>query len=47
MTKFSEIKGFAFDLDGVITDTAKFHTQACGPSKRDLDARIARVIEGD
>ena len=26
--KFSEIKGFAFDLDGVITDTAKFHTQA-------------------
>ena len=28
MTKFSEIKGFAFDLDGVITDTAKFHTQA-------------------
>ncbi|MBJ7660523.1 beta-phosphoglucomutase [Weissella confusa] len=28
MMKFSEIKGFAFDLDGVITDTAKFHTQA-------------------
>lgn len=28
MTKFSDIKGFAFDLDGVITDTAKFHTQA-------------------
>lgn len=28
MTKFSDIKGFAFDLDGVITDTAKFHTIA-------------------
>lgn len=25
---FSEIKGFAFDLDGVIADTAKFHGQA-------------------
>ena len=28
MTKFADIKGFAFDLDGVITDTAKFHTVA-------------------
>lgn len=28
MVKFNEIKGFAFDLDGVITDTAKFHAQA-------------------
>lgn len=28
MTKFADIKGFAFDLDGVITDTAKFHTIA-------------------
>ncbi|BDR56638.1 beta-phosphoglucomutase [Xylocopilactobacillus apis] len=28
MTNFNEIKGFAFDLDGVITDTAKFHAQA-------------------
>jgi beta-phosphoglucomutase len=28
MTEFSNIKGFAFDLDGVITDTAKFHDQA-------------------
>jgi len=28
MTKFSEIKGFAFDLDGVIADTARFHGQA-------------------
>lgn len=26
--KFSDIKGFAFDLDGVIADTAKFHNQA-------------------
>lgn len=26
--KFSDIKGFAFDLDGVIADTAKFHSQA-------------------
>lgn len=28
MVKFDEIKGFAFDLDGVIADTAKFHGQA-------------------
>ncbi|MCM0583423.1 beta-phosphoglucomutase [Weissella diestrammenae] len=28
MTKFSDIKGFAFDLDGVIADTARFHGQA-------------------
>lgn len=28
MTKFSDIKGFLFDLDGVITDTARFHAQA-------------------
>lgn len=28
MVNFSEIKGFTFDLDGVITDTAKFHEQA-------------------
>lgn len=25
---FKKIKGFAFDLDGVLTDTAKFHAQA-------------------
>ncbi|MFT4185928.1 MAG: beta-phosphoglucomutase [Micrococcaceae bacterium] len=28
MTKFSDIKGFAFDLDGVIADTARFHAVA-------------------
>jgi beta-phosphoglucomutase len=28
MSLFDQIKGFIFDLDGVITDTAKFHTQA-------------------
>lgn len=28
MVNFSDIKGFTFDLDGVITDTAKFHEQA-------------------
>ena len=28
MTKFSDIKGFTFDLDGVIADTARFHGQA-------------------
>lgn len=28
MTEFSDIKGFVFDLDGVITDTASFHSQA-------------------
>ena len=28
MAKFSDIKGFAFDLDGVIADTARFHGQA-------------------
>ncbi|WP_461240915.1 beta-phosphoglucomutase [Paucilactobacillus sp. N302-9] len=28
MTDFNEIKGFLFDLDGVITDTARFHAQA-------------------
>ena len=25
---FADIAGFAFDLDGVIADTARFHTQA-------------------
>ena len=25
---FSDLKGFAFDLDGVIADTARFHGQA-------------------
>ncbi|MDR3191389.1 MAG: beta-phosphoglucomutase [Lactobacillaceae bacterium] len=28
MTKFEQIKGFAFDMDGVIADTARFHGQA-------------------
>lgn len=28
MSTFEKIKGFAFDLDGVIADTAKFHGQA-------------------
>ncbi|MCB5220084.1 beta-phosphoglucomutase [Lactiplantibacillus pentosus] len=28
MATFEDIKGFVFDLDGVITDTAAFHTQA-------------------
>lgn len=28
MAKFSDIKGFAFDLDGVIADTARFHGEA-------------------
>lgn len=28
MAKFSDIKGFVFDLDGVITDTSVFHSQA-------------------
>lgn len=28
MTKFADIKGFVFDLDGVITDTSVFHSQA-------------------
>lgn len=28
MVKFATIKGFIFDLDGVITDTAIFHSQA-------------------
>jgi beta-phosphoglucomutase len=28
MTTFNQIKGAIFDLDGVITDTARFHTQA-------------------
>ena len=26
--KFEDLKGFAFDLDGVIADTARFHGQA-------------------
>ncbi|SUP52869.1 Putative beta-phosphoglucomutase [Weissella viridescens] len=26
--EFTDIKGVAFDLDGVLADTAKFHTQA-------------------
>ncbi|UEG67070.1 beta-phosphoglucomutase [Weissella hellenica] len=28
MTNFTTIKGFAFDMDGVLADTAKFHTVA-------------------
>ncbi|KRN33478.1 beta-phosphoglucomutase [Weissella halotolerans] len=28
MNQFNQIKGFAFDLDGVVTDTARFHSQA-------------------
>ncbi|GAB6091921.1 beta-phosphoglucomutase [Furfurilactobacillus curtus] len=28
MAKFADLKGFIFDLDGVITGTAKFHGQA-------------------
>lgn len=28
MPRFEDIKGFAFDLDGVITDTARLHGQA-------------------
>ena len=28
MVKFATIKGFVFDLDGVITDTSTFHSQA-------------------
>ncbi|WP_283680429.1 beta-phosphoglucomutase [Lentilactobacillus sp. Marseille-Q4993] len=28
MASFSDIKGFVFDLDGVITDTSVFHSQA-------------------
>lgn len=28
MTQFSDIKGFAFDLDGVIADTARFHGES-------------------
>lgn len=28
MAKFLDIKGFVFDLDGVITDTSVFHSQA-------------------
>lgn len=28
MVQFSDIKGFAFDLDGVIVDTARFHGEA-------------------
>lgn len=26
MARFSDIKGFVFDLDGVITDTSVFHS---------------------
>lgn len=28
MAKFSDIKGFGFDLDAVIADTARFHGEA-------------------
>jgi beta-phosphoglucomutase len=28
MVEFAAIKGFVFDLDGVITDTSVFHSQA-------------------
>lgn len=28
MSIFKQIKGFVFDLDGVITDTARLHTKA-------------------
>jgi len=28
MSKFTDIKGFVFDLDGVIADTSVYHSQA-------------------
>lgn len=28
MSKFADIKGFVFDLDGVIADTSVYHSQA-------------------
>ena len=28
MSEFDVIKGFAFDMDGVLADTARFHTIA-------------------
>lgn len=30
MVKFTDIKGFVFDLDGVVTDTSRYHAKAWG-----------------
>ncbi|MDN6900949.1 beta-phosphoglucomutase [Oenococcus sicerae] len=36
MVNFSNIKGFTFDLDGIITNTAKFHEQAWHETAREV-----------
>ncbi|MGO3590500.1 beta-phosphoglucomutase [Leuconostoc falkenbergense] len=50
MVNFSEIKGFTFDLDGVITDTAKFHEQAWHDLATSLNvswsAELGRQLKG-
>lgn len=50
MVKFSDIKGFTFDLDGVIADTAKFHEQAWRQLATDLGLpfpdTLARQLKG-
>jgi len=50
MVEFSDIKGFTFDLDGVITDTAKFHEAAWHDLADDLgiewSAEIGNHLKG-
>ncbi len=50
MVSFSNIKGFVFDLDGVITDTARFHTQAWRQIARQVGvtwtAELAEKLKG-
>lgn len=50
MVEFSDIKGFTFDLDGVITDTAKFHEQAWHALATELSLpfpdELARQLKG-
>ncbi|MFC6165017.1 beta-phosphoglucomutase [Lactiplantibacillus dongliensis] len=50
MVKFSDIKGFVFDLDGVITDTSTFHSQAWHQVADKVgvnwDAELADALKG-
>jgi len=50
MVNLSEIKGFTFDLDGVITDTAQFHEQAWHDLATSLNvpwsAELGRQLKG-
>lgn len=45
MANFDTIKGFAFDLDGVLADTARFHSQAWRQIADELDIPWTEALE--